>query len=65
MYDYYCTPHRALGMVGRIVVGDPSAYPAKPLDGLTPKAQDAMPSVDAILAQDDGELSWQEAHASP
>lgn len=24
-YGYYCTPHRALGMVGLILVGDPSS----------------------------------------
>lgn len=61
VYDFYCTPHRALGMVGRIVVGDPSASPAKPLDGLSAKEQANMPSVDAILSQDDGLLTWQEA----
>jgi plastocyanin len=31
-YDYYCIPHRSLGMVGRIVVGSPGG----PAEGSTP-----------------------------
>lgn len=40
-YDYYCTPHKGLGMVGRIVVGEPSG-PADgnmPPDGTVPESQ--------------------------
>jgi pseudoazurin len=61
VYDYYCLPHEALGMVGRIVVGDPAAYPARdPGELQFPAAGENLPSVDAILAQDDGELSYEE-----
>lgn len=40
-YDYFCTPHQALGMVGRIVVGEPGG-PAEedmPPDGEVPDSQ--------------------------
>ena len=60
VYDYYCLPHEALGMVGRIIVGSPDAFPAQPNDGLFPAAFDALPAVDAILAQDDGVLTHEE-----
>ncbi len=30
VYDYYCAPHEAAGMVGRIVVGEPGAPPYFP-----------------------------------
>ena len=32
VYDYYCAPHEAAGMVGRIVVGRPSGPGALPFD---------------------------------
>ena len=32
VYDYYCMPHEAVGMVGRIVVGQPSGPGAEPFD---------------------------------
>ncbi len=32
VYDYYCTPHEAVGMVGRIVVGQPLGPGAEPFD---------------------------------
>src|SRR5207244_2995650 len=32
VYDYYCMPHEAVGMVGRIVVGQPVGGGAGPLD---------------------------------
>jgi plastocyanin len=52
VYDYFCSPHHALGMVGRIVVGDPDASPAKPDDELPYEAaRDALPSVERILAE--------------
>jgi pseudoazurin len=57
VYDYYCQPHEALGMVGRIVVGDPAAYPARdPGELQFDAAANGLPSVDAILAQEDGVL---------
>ncbi|WP_226013066.1 plastocyanin/azurin family copper-binding protein [Halomicrobium salinisoli] len=38
-YDYYCTPHKTLGMVGRIVVGEPSGLEGDPPDGAVPSEQ--------------------------
>lgn len=40
-YDYYCTPHKGLGMVGRIVVGEPGgpADGSMPPDGTVPESQ--------------------------
>jgi plastocyanin len=40
-YDYFCIPHKSLGMVGRIVVGEPGgpAEGSMPPDGTVPKAQ--------------------------
>ena len=32
VYDYYCMPHEAAGMVGRIVVGEPLGPGAEPFD---------------------------------
>ena len=32
VYDYYCMPHEAVGMVGRIVVGEPLGPGAEPFD---------------------------------
>ena len=32
VYDYYCLPHEAAGMVGRIVVGEPLGPGAEPFD---------------------------------
>ena len=49
VYDYFCIPHEAMGHVGRIVVGNPDAFPARPTDGLPPAVRDALPSVDQIM----------------
>jgi plastocyanin len=40
-YDYFCTPHKTLGMVGRIVVGEPGgpAEGSMPPDGDVPDSQ--------------------------
>ena len=40
-YDYFCTPHKSLGMVGRILVGEPSgpATGSMPPDGDVPESQ--------------------------
>ena len=65
VYDYFCPPHEALGMVGRIVVGDPAAFPAQDASQLDfPAAAEALPSVDAILADDDGRLTFEEQGAA-
>lgn len=39
-YDYFCIPHKSLGMVGRIVVGSPGgpAEGSMPPDGKVPKS---------------------------
>lgn len=53
VYDYYCTPHEAMGMVGRIVVGAPNGGPAtEPPEDLPPGARDALPSVDTIVEEE-------------
>ncbi len=63
VYDYYCTPHEAAGMVGRIVVGKPSGPGASPFDywvdqpgtsswrHVPDAARAAFPSVARILAE--------------
>jgi plastocyanin len=40
-YDYYCIPHKQLGMVGRIVVDEPGgpAEGSMPPDGEVPQSQ--------------------------
>ncbi len=38
-YDYFCIPHKTLGMVARIVVGEPSGLEGDPPDGLVPSEQ--------------------------
>jgi len=40
-YDYFCLPHKSLGMVGRIVVGEPGgpAEGSMPPDGTVPESQ--------------------------
>jgi plastocyanin len=40
-YDYFCIPHKSLGMVGRIVVGEPGgpAEGSMPPDGEVPESQ--------------------------
>jgi plastocyanin len=63
VYDYYCMPHEAAGMVGRIVVGTPSGPGTLPFDYFQGKpgtegwkevpmmAQKVFPSVEMILKQ--------------
>jgi plastocyanin len=50
VYDYFCIPHEAMGHVGRIIVGNPQASPARPTDGLPQAARTALPSVEQIMA---------------
>jgi plastocyanin len=49
VYDYFCLPHEAAGMVGRIVVGRPSGPGAQPFDYFTgrPGSADWLPVPDA------------------
>ena len=63
VYDYFCLPHEAAGMVGRIVVGRPGGPGAQPFDyfvgrpgtgnwGDVPAAaRAAFPSVEAIMTR--------------
>jgi plastocyanin len=63
VYDYYCVPHEAAGMVGRIVVGTQAGVGARPFDYWVGKpgtdrwrrvpdaARAAFPSVTRILAE--------------
>ncbi|WP_416840223.1 plastocyanin/azurin family copper-binding protein [Haloferax sp. DFSO52] len=67
-YDYYCIPHRGLGMVGRIVVGQPggpaeeSALP----DGDVPSSNDIVQqgaiADDADSDSDSGTMGWGMGH---
>ncbi|GAB7093180.1 hypothetical protein JCM30237_03320 [Halolamina litorea] len=43
-YDYYCMPHRTLGMIGRFVVGEPGgpAEGSNPEDGELPASSDIV-----------------------
>ena len=45
-YDYYCIPHKSVGMVGRIVVGSPGG----PAEG-SPIPDGDVPESDAIVEQ--------------
>jgi plastocyanin len=63
VYDYFCTPHEAAGMVGRIVVGKPATLRAQPFDywvgrpgtkgwrHVPEAARQTFPSVARILAE--------------
>ena len=46
-YDYYCIPHQSMGMVGRIIVGEPGG-PAES----TPIPDGAVPESETILEQE-------------
>jgi plastocyanin len=49
VYDYFCLPHEAAGMVGRIVVGRPSGPGSRPFDYFVgqPGAADWLPVPEA------------------
>lgn len=50
VYDYYCPPHESMGMVGRIIVGDPQDGPGtSPPEQLPPGAEESLPSVTELL----------------
>lgn len=52
VYDIYCAPHEMLGMVGRIVVGEPQGGPAteSPTD-IPPAAKESLPAVETVVAE--------------
>ena len=63
VYDYYCIPHEAAGMVGRIIVGKPLGPGAEPFDYWSGRpeaeswrrvpdpARETFPSIARILAE--------------
>lgn len=63
VYDYYCMPHEAAGMVGRIIVGKPLGPGAEPFDywvgrpgtkdwrDVPSAARKAFPEIAEILAK--------------
>lgn len=52
-YDYFCIPHKTLGMIGRIVVGDPGgpAEGSMPPDGKVPTS-DRIVDEERVLFDD-------------
>jgi plastocyanin len=58
VYDYFCQPHYAFGMVGRIVVGEASAESARPLAELNEASRKQMPSVEAIVGPRGRTFEW-------
>jgi plastocyanin len=67
VYDYYCQPHEAAGMVGRIVVGTPGDGPGtRPFgyapgagwDPVPPAAQVQFPAVDEIMRDGNVRVWW-------
>lgn len=50
-YDYFCIPHKSVGMIARIVVGDPGG----PAEGSMPPDGD-VPESDSIV--DSGSISY-------
>lgn len=50
VYDFNCPPHESLGMVGRLVVGEPQGGPGttEPTE-IPPAARGELPSVSAIV----------------
>jgi plastocyanin len=63
VYDYFCLPHEAAGMVGRIVVGRPAGPGSRPFDYFAGRpgtadwlpvpdaARHSFPSIEAIVRQ--------------
>ncbi len=59
VYDYYCAPHEMAGMVGRLIVGNPSGPGALPFDyfkaegknwkPVPASAQKTFPAIDEIM----------------
>jgi plastocyanin len=52
VYDYFCLPHEAAGMVGRIIVGEPAGPGTLPFDYFKdmPEAADWLPVPEAAQA---------------
>lgn len=52
VYDFFCSPHELVGMVGRIIVGAATGPGAEPFDYFagTPAASDWLPVPEAARA---------------
>jgi plastocyanin len=48
VYDYYCIPHEQAGMVGRIIVGEPSGLGMRPSVEALRESQSSQPLPEAI-----------------
>lgn len=59
VYDYFCLPHEALGMAGRIIVGSADASPAQDPSQLMPAVQEALPAVEVIMSAEGGTVPYQ------
>ncbi|WP_435068917.1 plastocyanin/azurin family copper-binding protein [Haloplanus sp. C73] len=55
-YDYYCIPHRTLGMVGRIVCGEPGGPAEESSLPESDSPRGVMPPSDVIV--EEGSLEW-------
>lgn len=55
-YDYFCIPHKTVGMIGRIVVGDPGgpAEGSMPPDGDVPESDPIVESGSVSYADFEG-----------
>lgn len=61
VYDYFCLPHESLGMVGRIIVGSPEAFPVQDPAELFPAVQEALPAVEDIMGAENGQVPYEPA----
>lgn len=50
IHDYFCIPHEDSGMVGRLIVEEPTGPGAQDLSvGISPAGQSVMPSIEEVL----------------
>lgn len=59
VYDYFCLPHEAMGMVGRIIVGSPDAFQVQDPSELSPAVQEALPPVEEIMDAEEGRVPYE------
>lgn len=57
-YNYYCIPHKTLGMVGRIVCGDPGGPGEKNQIPSSDKPEGVLPPSDVILKKGSVEFPY-------
>jgi plastocyanin len=67
VYDYFCQPHEAAGMIGRIVVGAPGSGPGSRPFGYAPRrgwkpvpaaAQTQFPPIEEIVRKGSVRVPW-------